>query len=108
MIVCTAAVPGRPAPKIIDFGVAKALTQKLPKEGNLRRALGEAYAAEGKTSEAITELQAAEKLNGKNPQVHLDLAKVYKKAGQAQNAAREMQQYQALAAKAKTTAGKKK
>lgn len=86
----------------------KALAQKLPKEGNLRRALGEAYAAEGNTSEAITELQAAEKLNGKNPQVHLDLAKVYKKAGQAQNSAREMQQYQALAAKAKTTAGKNK
>ena len=83
----------------------KALAAKLPQEENPRLALGEAYAAEGDTSHAIEELRVAEKLNEKDPQVHLDLAKAYEKAGQQQAAARETQQYQSLAGK--SSGGKK-
>ncbi len=77
----------------------KALAAKLPQEEDLRRALGEAYAANGDTARAVEELQMAEKLDGKDTQVHADLAAVYKKMGRLADAARETQDYEALAGK---------
>lgn len=79
----------------------KALVAKLPQEENLRRVLGEAYATAGDPSHAVEEWRAAEKLDGKDPQVHLDLAEAYRKLGLQQEAAREMHEYEALKGKGK-------
>jgi Flp pilus assembly protein TadD len=85
----------------LQEGIArlKAMTAKLPQEESLRRALGEAYLANGDTAQAAEELQAAEKLDAKDAEVHLDLASVYKKMGQQADAARETQEYESLAGK---------
>ena len=83
----------------LQEGIARlsALEEKLPQEEDLRRALGKAYLASGDWSRAAQELQAAEKLDGKDAQVHADLASVYKKMGRQAEAARETQEYEALA-----------
>lgn len=77
----------------------KALAAKLPQEENVRRSLGEAYAANGEMQQAVAALQAAEKLNGKDPQAHEDLAVVYRKLGRQAEAVREVQLYQSLTGK---------
>ncbi|MGC8550247.1 MAG: tetratricopeptide repeat protein [Acidobacteriaceae bacterium] len=83
----------------LQEGIArlKGLAAKLPQEESLRRALGEAYAASGDMTRALEELQAAEKMDGKDAQVHADLASVYKKMGRQAEAAREAQEHEAPA-----------
>jgi tetratricopeptide (TPR) repeat protein len=82
-------------------GIARlsALAAKLPQEESLRRALGEAYAASGDMPRALDELKTAEKLDGKDGEVHRALADVYRKMGRDADAAREMQEYKALEGK---------
>jgi len=69
-----------------------------PEDAQAYDALGRLQLAEGDATAAVTSLEHAVKLEGRRGNLHHDLAIAYRQASRPEDAAREMQQYEALSA----------
>jgi tetratricopeptide (TPR) repeat protein len=64
--------------------------------GSVHLALGDAYLAAGKASDAVPEFESAVRLEPRNPAYHRELARAYMAAGRTADAAREKRAWQSL------------
>jgi tetratricopeptide (TPR) repeat protein len=81
-----------------------ALEKAHPDMGSVHFALGEAWLAAGKASDAISEFEFAVRLDPRNPGNHRELARAYQAAGRSADAARETRIWQSLQSGAATGA----
>jgi Flp pilus assembly protein TadD len=67
-----------------------------PEDAEAYDALGRLQLAKGNATAAVTSLEHAVKLEARRGNLHHDLAIAYRQASRPEDAAREMQQYEAL------------
>jgi predicted Zn-dependent protease len=79
-----------------------------PRSAKAHYVLGRAYLESGQDEKAVTELEAANRINPASPEVHFSLAKAYAKSNQSDKAAKEREEFvrlNALAEKERGAAG---
>ena len=69
-----------------DGQLAQTAQRRLPGEPNVADTLGWVYYQKGMTTAAVRELEAAARINAKDPIVHYHLGKAYNKAGYIEKA----------------------